>query len=111
MSRYQNDPRVWLGVEKFAHSSPDVKSASLRQPEAFFTSPIRSRPCPGRLFLCAHFIITSDQMSFVPLFTQHSRSWRDNRYVYPVISRRSKGVSIGINLNPDKICNFDCIYC
>jgi wyosine [tRNA(Phe)-imidazoG37] synthetase (radical SAM superfamily) len=50
-------------------------------------------------------------MSFVPLFTQHSRSWRDNRYVYPVISRRSKGLSIGVNLNPDKICNFDCIYC
>src|ERR1700679_2484172 len=23
------------------------------QPEEFFTSPIRSRPCPGRLFLCA----------------------------------------------------------
>ena len=50
-------------------------------------------------------------MSFVPLFTQHSRSWRKNRYVYPVISRRSKGLSIGVNLNPDTVCNFDCIYC
>src|SRR4051812_50014357 len=50
-------------------------------------------------------------MSFVPLFTQHSRTWRDNRYVYPVVSRRSKGISIGVNLNPDKVCNFDCIYC
>src|ERR1700759_407423 len=50
-------------------------------------------------------------MSFVTLFTQHSRSWRENRYVYPVISRRSKGLSIGINLNPDTVCNFDCIYC
>jgi wyosine [tRNA(Phe)-imidazoG37] synthetase (radical SAM superfamily) len=28
-----------------------------------------------------------------------------------VVSRRSKGVSIGVNLNPDKICNFDCVYC
>jgi wyosine [tRNA(Phe)-imidazoG37] synthetase (radical SAM superfamily) len=46
-----------------------------------------------------------------PLFTQHSRNWRRNRYVYPVISRRSKGLSIGINLNTDRICNFDCIYC
>lgn len=45
------------------------------------------------------------------LYTQHSRHWRDNRYVYPVISRRSGGLSIGINLNPDKKCNFDCIYC
>ncbi len=34
-----------------------------------------------------------------------------NRYVYAVISRRSRGVSIGLNLNPAKICNFDCIYC
>jgi len=45
------------------------------------------------------------------LFTQHSRHWRGNRYVYPVISRRSKGLSIGVNLNPDMVCNFDCIYC
>lgn len=45
------------------------------------------------------------------IFTQHSRNWRTNRYVYPVISRRSGGLSIGINLNPDKVCNFDCIYC
>jgi wyosine [tRNA(Phe)-imidazoG37] synthetase (radical SAM superfamily) len=42
---------------------------------------------------------------------RHSRLYRDNRYVYPVLSRRSRGLSIGINLNPDKICNFDCIYC
>ncbi len=45
------------------------------------------------------------------LFTLHSRSWQDNRYVYPVLSRRSRGLSIGVNLNPDKVCNFDCIYC
>ncbi len=31
--------------------------------------------------------------------------------MYPVLSRRSGGMSIGVNLNPDKICNFDCIYC
>lgn len=47
----------------------------------------------------------------LPLFTLHSRSWQANRYVYPVISRRSKGLSIGVNLNPDKVCNFDCVYC
>ncbi len=44
-------------------------------------------------------------------FSLHSRAWQTNRYVYPVVSRRSKGISIGVNLNPDKICNFDCIYC
>ena len=46
-----------------------------------------------------------------PLFTHHPRSFETNRFVYPVVSRRSAGVSIGVNLNPDKICNFDCIYC
>lgn len=45
------------------------------------------------------------------LFTQHSRHWQQNKYVYPVISRRSKGLSIGVNLNPDTVCNFDCVYC
>ncbi len=45
------------------------------------------------------------------LFTAHERSFETNRFVYPVVSRRSRGVSIGVNLNPDKICNFDCIYC
>ncbi len=45
------------------------------------------------------------------IFQRHSRHFKNNRFVYPVVSRRSAGVSIGINLNPDKICNFDCIYC
>lgn len=45
------------------------------------------------------------------LFQGHERSFESNRFVYPVLSRRSEGLSIGVNLNPDKICNFDCIYC
>ncbi len=47
----------------------------------------------------------------LPLYTDHSRSYHENKFVYPVLSRRSKGISIGVNLNPDKVCNFDCIYC
>ncbi len=43
--------------------------------------------------------------------TRHPRSFGSFAYVYPVVSRRAGGVSIGINLNPDKICNFDCVYC
>ncbi len=45
------------------------------------------------------------------LFLLHDRHWEQNRFVYPVVSRRSGGLSIGINLNPDKRCNFDCVYC
>lgn len=33
------------------------------------------------------------------------------RYVYPVVSRRAGGVSIGINLNPNNACNWACVYC
>ncbi|MCS7166972.1 MAG: radical SAM protein [Gemmatales bacterium] len=49
--------------------------------------------------------------SLPEVFRDHRRSFEDNRYVYAVISRRSKGLSLGINLNPDKACNFDCVYC
>jgi wyosine [tRNA(Phe)-imidazoG37] synthetase (radical SAM superfamily) len=44
-------------------------------------------------------------------YQRHERRWADNLYVYAVVSRRSHGVSVGINLNPGKECNFDCIYC
>ncbi|MCG3128065.1 MAG: hypothetical protein CHACPFDD_02939 [Phycisphaerae bacterium] len=44
-------------------------------------------------------------------FSNHSRQWRSYRYCYPVVSRRSRGLSLGVNLNPDTACNFDCIYC
>lgn len=33
------------------------------------------------------------------------------RHVYPVVSRRAGGVSVGINLNPNNACNWRCIYC
>jgi len=39
------------------------------------------------------------------------RNFLNNRFVYAVISQRSHGLSIGINLNPDRYCNFDCPYC
>src|SRR5438309_3452217 len=50
-------------------------------------------------------------MIVTSLHTRHSRRFEENRFVYPVLSRRSEGISIGVNLNPDKVCNFDCIYC
>jgi len=45
------------------------------------------------------------------LHRDHSRQFEQNLYVYPVPARRSRGISIGINLNPDQVCNFDCVYC
>lgn len=44
-------------------------------------------------------------------FGDHRRELGANRYVYAVVSRRAGGLSIGVNLNPDKVCNFACPYC
>jgi pyruvate-formate lyase-activating enzyme len=41
----------------------------------------------------------------------HSREAAGMRYVYPVVSRRAGGISIGINLNPNNACNWRCVYC
>lgn len=41
----------------------------------------------------------------------HSRDSAGLTYVYPVISRRAGGVSIGINLNVNNACNWACVYC
>lgn len=32
-------------------------------------------------------------------------------YVYPVLSRRAGGLSIGINFNTNNTCNWRCVYC
>jgi len=47
-----------------------------------------------------------------PLATNdHSRDAAGLTYVYPVVSRRAGGVSVGINLNPNNACNWHCVYC
>lgn len=45
------------------------------------------------------------------ILSEHSRQFEQLRFAYPVVSRRSRGLSLGLNVNPDKICNFDCPYC
>src|SRR5207237_1479301 len=39
------------------------------------------------------------------------RDLLENRFVYTVVSSRARGLSVGVNMNPDKFCNFDCVYC
>lgn len=41
----------------------------------------------------------------------HSRDSAGLHYVYPVVSRRAGGVSVGINLNTNNACNWRCVYC
>ena len=39
------------------------------------------------------------------------RDFLDNRFVYAVVSARARGLSLGVNMNPDKRCSFNCLYC
>ena len=41
----------------------------------------------------------------------HNRDVSGMKYIYPVVSRRAGGVSIGINLNINNACNWRCVYC
>jgi wyosine [tRNA(Phe)-imidazoG37] synthetase (radical SAM superfamily) len=52
----------------------------------------------------------SPGVSVAPAFTW-PRNFFDNRFVYTVISPRARGLSVGINMNPDRHCNLDCVYC
>ena len=35
----------------------------------------------------------------------------NNRFVYLAVSPRARGLTVGVNLSPDRRCNFDCLYC
>jgi wyosine [tRNA(Phe)-imidazoG37] synthetase (radical SAM superfamily) len=39
------------------------------------------------------------------------RDFLDNQFVYVVISARARGLSVGVNFSPDKLCNYNCVYC
>src|SRR6185369_346874 len=41
----------------------------------------------------------------------YPREFVHNRFVYVVVSPRARGLSVGVNMNPDKKCVFNCIYC
>lgn len=50
-------------------------------------------------------------MKKVLTVSDHNRDVSGLRYIYPVLSRRAGGISIGINLNVNNACNWRCIYC
>jgi wyosine [tRNA(Phe)-imidazoG37] synthetase (radical SAM superfamily) len=50
-------------------------------------------------------------MSSILTVSNHSRDVAGLKYVYPVLSRRAGGLSIGINFNVNNACNWRCIYC
>lgn len=55
--------------------------------------------------------MTEQEKALLAAWSDHSRAWKGNSWVYPVISRRAGGLSVGVNLNPDHRCSFSCAYC
>ncbi|MGR9051521.1 MAG: radical SAM protein [Gammaproteobacteria bacterium] len=43
--------------------------------------------------------------------TDHDRNAAGLKYIYPVLSRRAGGLSVGVNFNVNNACNWRCIYC
>lgn len=43
--------------------------------------------------------------------SSYARDFLGNKLVYAIISERAGGILIGVNMNPDSFCNFDCAYC
>jgi pyruvate-formate lyase-activating enzyme len=43
--------------------------------------------------------------------THHPTEGAGLTYVYAVLSRRAGGVSVGVNLSPNRACNWRCVYC
>ena len=71
--------------------------------EAYYRTPVEGHPRPQQ-----RANPRPDQRLSVD---DHSRDAAGLKYVYPVVSRRSGGVSVGINLNPNNACNWACAYC
>ena len=43
--------------------------------------------------------------------SSYPREFLHHRFTYLVISPRARGLSVGVNFNPDKRCQFNCVYC
>jgi wyosine [tRNA(Phe)-imidazoG37] synthetase (radical SAM superfamily) len=50
-------------------------------------------------------------MALTLSITNHRSDIVGLKYIYPVLSRRAGGLSIGINFNTNNACNWRCIYC
>lgn len=100
-----------------AHACLDAgearRTARARKRKASVELPHERRTCgrPDTAYIRAVPAPPFQIRSSLAAVKDHTRDFADCLFVYPVISRRSRGLSIGVNLNPDKVCNFDCIYC
>jgi len=57
------------------------------------------------------YLCQMDDQALVQAHSHHPHRFGSFVHAYPVLSRRAGGISLGVNLNVDKACNFDCPYC
>lgn len=50
-------------------------------------------------------------MASVLTTVDHDRNAAGLQYIYPVLSRRAGGLSVGVNFNTNNACNWRCLYC
>jgi wyosine [tRNA(Phe)-imidazoG37] synthetase (radical SAM superfamily) len=87
-----------------------VHDVSYRNTGKGFLSTSRQKTCQYCIFF--HFGALCQRTMIAHAISSHDRGEDHSGLVYPVISRRSGGLSVGINLFPDaKRCSFDCPYC
>ena len=84
-------------------ASATYKHFAFKPPSAFCP-----RNCWGRILKSVQ-TPSSKPVLLTP--TNHDRDRVGMTYVYPVVSRRAGGVSLGVNLNPTNACNWACVYC
>jgi wyosine [tRNA(Phe)-imidazoG37] synthetase (radical SAM superfamily) len=75
-------------VEQITESRGGVVESTERRKPA----PVRDNGCHETAFGCP-------------------RDFLDNRFVYAVVSSRARGLCVGVSLCPNKVCNFNCVYC
>jgi wyosine [tRNA(Phe)-imidazoG37] synthetase (radical SAM superfamily) len=71
---------------------------------------VEAEPLAGPVRQSDHSMPSSLSKAFGSSLAR-SRNFFGNQIVYALISQRARGLSIGVNMNPDKFCNFDCVYC
>ena len=96
----------------------EFESHRLRQMGCFSDVRSHSTNLHGRYwevrFLPRHSNCLNGRLFSKPVLltpANHDRDTAGMTYVYPVVSRRAGGVSVGVNLNPNNACNWACVYC
>ena len=90
---------------------PGHVNSKVREPVALKQASSVSLPSTGILAPLPAQKKTVVPAAFSGSAFDRPREFFGSRLVYLVVSARARGLSIGVNMNPDQRCNFNCAYC